>query len=59
MCSSEETDLGPGSPPISYLFSILDESLCLSKPVCVLTCTPGMMPAWTSRDVLRHWWDKA
>ena len=21
-------------------------------------CTPGLMATWTSRDVLRHWWDK-
>ena len=47
VCSSEETDLGPVSPPISYLFSILDESMCLSKPARVPTCTLGMMPAWT------------
>lgn len=33
-------------------------SPCLSKPVGVPTCTPGMMPTWTSRDVLRHRWDK-
>ena len=33
-------------------------SPCLSKPVGVHTCTPGMMPAWTSRDVLRPRWDK-
>ena len=51
VCSSEETDLGPGSPPDSYLFSILDESLCLSRPVRVPTCTPGMMPAWTSTSL--------
>ena len=58
VCRSEETDLGPDSPPDSYMFSILDESLCLSKPVRVPTCTPGMMPTWTSREVLRHRWDK-
>ena len=30
----------------------------LSKPVCVPSCTPGLMTTWTSRDVLRHRWDK-
>ena len=47
VCSTEETVLGPVSPPISYLFSILDESLCLSKPARVPTCISGMMPTWT------------
>ena len=29
VCSSELTDLGPDSPPVSYMLSILDESLSL------------------------------
>ena len=57
VCSSELTDLGPDSPPVSQLFSILDESLSLKASLCP-TCTLGLMTAWTSRDVLRHRWDK-
>ncbi|CAM9154814.1 unnamed protein product, partial [Rangifer tarandus platyrhynchus] len=57
VCSSELTDRGPDSPPISYLFSFLDESLSFKACRCP-TCTAGMMPAWTSRDVLRQRWDK-
>ena len=33
-------------------------SPCLSKSVGVPTCTLGLTSAWTSRDVLRHRWDK-
>ena len=34
VCSSELTDLGPDLPPVSYLFSILDESLSLKACRC-------------------------
>ena len=34
VCSSELTDLGPHSPPVSFLFSILDESLSLKACRC-------------------------
>ena len=57
VCSSELTDLGPNSPPVSHLFSVLDESLSLKACLCP-NCTPGMMPTWTCLDVLRHRWDK-
>ena len=57
VCSSVLTDLGPDSSPVSHLFSILDESLSLKACLCP-TCTAGMMPAWTPRDVLRHRRDK-
>ena len=40
VCSSELTDLGPDSPPVSHLFSILDESLSL-KP-----CRCPHLPTW-------------
>ena len=57
VCSSELTDVGPVSPPVSHLFSILDE--CTSLKACLChTCTPGMTPEWTSWDVHRHRRDK-
>ena len=34
VCSSELTDLGPDSPPIFNLFSILNESLSLKACQC-------------------------
>ena len=57
VCSSDLTDLGPDSPPVSHL-SPSWISPCLSKLVRVSTGTPGLMPTWTSRDVLRHRRDK-
>ena len=57
VCSSELTDLGPDSLPVSHLFSILDESMSLKACLCP-TCTLGMMHTWTCRAVLRHRRDK-
>ena len=34
VCSSELTDLGPDSPPVSHRFSILNESLSLKACLC-------------------------
>ena len=39
-CSSDLTDLGPDSPPVSLLFYVLDESMSLKACLCP-TCTPG------------------
>ena len=40
VCSSLLTDLGPDSPPVSHLFSILDESLSL------IACRCPHLPTW-------------
>ena len=57
MCSSELTDLGPDSPPVSHRFSILNESRSLKACQCPQLHT-GADDRMTSRDVLRHRWDK-
>ena len=41
-------------PLCGALFLILDKSLCLSRPVCLPTCTVGTILACTSKDVLRR-----
>ena len=43
VCSSELTDLGPDSPPVSHLFSILDESLSLKACQCPRMHTHGLL----------------
>ena len=57
MCSSELTDLGLDSPPVSHLFSFLNESLSLKACQCP-QLHPGADDRMTSTDVLRHRWDK-
>ena len=57
VCSSEEADLDTDSAPHSYLFYILDKSLCFSGPFCFPTCTLEAAVAYTSREVLRLRWN--
>ena len=55
--SSEFADLGPDSPPVSHRFSIVNETLSLKACQCPQLHT-GADDRMTSRDVLRHRWDK-
>ena len=57
VCSSELTDLGPDSPPVSHWFSILNESLSVKACQCP-QLHPRADDRVTSRDLLRHRWDK-